>query len=149
MKNIILKKVVVMAMALIVLTSVLSFSLPALAVTNDSTIFWGNGNVDQNGIQGTLGLGNRDPRDIAAQVIRIILGFLGIVAVIIILLGGFKWMTAGGNEDKVGEAKKLIIAGVIGLVIIIAAFAIATFVLNSLINARGQGGGILMLSLRA
>ncbi|MFH0956085.1 MAG: hypothetical protein V1801_02650, partial [Candidatus Falkowbacteria bacterium] len=72
------------------------------------------------------------PRAIAAQVINIILGFLGIVAVIIILLGGFKWMTAGGNEDKVGEAKKLITAGIIGLVIILAAFAIATFVLTQL-----------------
>jgi len=80
-------------------------------------------------------LGERDPRDIAASVIRVILGFLGIVAVIIILLGGFKWMTAGGNEDKVGEAKKLITAGIIGLVIILAAFAIATFVLNSLLSA--------------
>ena len=71
-------------------------------------------------------------------VIRIALGFLGIIAVIIILLGGFKWMTAGGNEDKVGEAKKLITAGVIGLVIIISAFAIATFVLDSLITATSN-----------
>jgi hypothetical protein len=51
------------------------------------------------------------------------------------LLGGFKWMTAGGNEDKVGEAKKLITAGIIGLVIILAAFAIATFVLSQLLSA--------------
>jgi hypothetical protein len=57
------------------------------------------------------------------------------VAVVIILLGGFKWMTAGGNEDKVGEAKKLITAGIIGLVIIVASFAIASFVLNSLMGA--------------
>lgn len=137
MKKKLLKKAVVMAMALMVLTPVLSFSLPALAAGN-SNIFWGNSNdpgATQGEIKNTLGLGDRDPRDIAAQVIKIILGFLGIIAVIIILLGGFKWMTAGGNEDKVGEAKKLIIAGVIGLVIIIAAFAIATFVLNSLVNA--------------
>lgn len=124
----------VIAMALIVMTPVLSFSLPALA---DSTIFWGDAskNADQAGVKGTLQLGDKDPREIAANVIKIILGFLGIVAVIIILLGGFKWMTAGGNEDKVGEAKKLIVAGIIGLVIIIASFAIATFVLNSLMTA--------------
>jgi hypothetical protein len=50
-------------------------------------------------------------------------------------LGGFKWMTAGGNEDKVGEAKKLIVAGIIGLVIILGSFAIATFVLTQLTAA--------------
>ena len=135
MKNKLLKKAVVLAMALIVFTSVLSFSLPALAAGNSNT-FWGNtATTNESGVGTELGLGNKDPRDIAAQVIKIILAFLGIIAVIIILLGGFKWMTAGGNEDKVGEAKKLITAGIIGLVIIVAAFAIATFVLNSLINA--------------
>ena len=129
-----MKKIVVMAMALFVLTPVLSFSLPALAATTGDLNPWGSDQLKDN-IKTTTGLGERDPRDIAASVIRIILGFLGIVAVIIILLGGFKWMTAGGNEDKVGEAKKLITAGIIGLVIIVAAFAIATFVLNSLISA--------------
>lgn len=123
-----------MAMALFILTPVMAFSLPALAADLDP---WGgdSGGPSQGEIKDTIGLGDRDPRDMAAAIIRIILGFLGIVAVIIILLGGFKWMTAGGNEDKVGEAKKLITAGIIGLVIILAAFAIATFVLNSLISA--------------
>ena len=134
MKKILLKKVVVIAMALFVLTPVFAFSLPAIAADLDP---WGSDQLKDN-IQETTGLGERDPRDIAASVIRVILGFLGIVAVIIILLGGFKWMTAGGNEDKVSEAKKLITAGIIGLVIIVAAFAIATFVLNSLISATTE-----------
>ncbi len=127
-----------MAMALFILTPALAFSLsaPALA-TSDALNPWGTDALKDN-IQTTTGLGDRDPRDIAASIIRIILGFLGIVAVIIILLGGFKWMTAGGNEDKVGEAKKLITAGIIGLVIIVAAFAIATFVLNSLMQATTE-----------
>lgn len=134
MKKILLKKIMVMVMALIVLTPVLTFSLPAVADELDP---WGS-NTLKNNVRDITGLGERDPRNIAASVIRIILGFLGIVAVVIILLGGFKWMTAGGNEDKVGEAKKLITAGVIGLVIIIAAFAIATFVLDALIGAVNE-----------
>ncbi len=121
-----------MAMSLIVLTPFLSFSLPVIAAELDP---WGG--TKENFVTET-GLAERDPRDIAASVIRIILGFLGIIAVIIILLGGFKWMTAGGNEDKVGEAKKLITAGIIGLVIILAAFGIATFVLSSLMTAVGN-----------
>jgi protein-S-isoprenylcysteine O-methyltransferase Ste14 len=132
MKKALFKKVVMLGVSLFVLTPVLAFSLPAFAA--DTLNPWGSDTLKEN-VQTETGLGERDPRDIAASVINIILGFLGIVAVIIILLGGFKWMTAGGNEDKVGEAKKLITAGIIGLVIIVASFAIATFVLDSLINA--------------
>jgi len=44
-------------------------------------------------------------------------------------------MTAAGNEDQVGEAKKIIVAGIIGLVIILASWGIASFVLNSLLEA--------------
>jgi len=70
-----------------------------------------------------------------ANIINIILGFLGIVAVIIILAGGFKWMTAGGNEDKVAESRQMIIQGIIGLVIVFAAWAIASFVISNLQSA--------------
>jgi len=75
-----------------------------------------------------------------ARIINILLGFLGVIAVILVLLGGFKWMTAAGNEDKIGEAKKLMGAGVVGLVIILAAYAIAAFVVNQLVEATGFRG---------
>jgi len=83
-----------------------------------------------------IGLGTQDVRTTIANVIRAFMGLLGIVAVVIILLGGFKWMTAGGSEEKVGEAKKLIISGIIGLVIILSAYAIATFVVGSIVNGN-------------
>jgi uncharacterized membrane protein YqaE (UPF0057 family) len=83
-------------------------------------------------------LGNKDPRTMVTQIINVLLTLLGIVAVIIVLLGGFKWMTAGGNEDKVGEAKKILGAGVIGLVLILAAWGIAAFILNTLMDATGN-----------
>jgi len=82
----------------------------------------------------SIGLGTKDVRETIGGVIRAFMGLLGIVAVIIILLGGFKWMTAGGSEEKVGEAKKLIISGVIGLIIIMMAYAIAAFVVNAIVN---------------
>jgi hypothetical protein len=83
----------------------------------------------------SIGLGTKDVRETISSIIRAFMGLLGIIAVCIILLGGFKWMTAAGNEEKVGEAKKLIISGVIGLVIIMSAYAIATFVVGSVVNA--------------
>ena len=81
------------------------------------------------------GLGQQDLKAGLGELINVALGFLGIIAVIIILFGGFKWMTAGGNDEKVGEAKRLIIAGIVGLAIILSAYAITTFVLQSLIDA--------------
>ncbi len=81
------------------------------------------------------GLRTKDIRTTVASIINVALGLLGIVAVVIILIGGFEWMTAGGNEEKTGEAKKRIMAGIIGLAIILSAYAIATFVINSLANA--------------
>jgi len=90
-------------------------------------------NSVNNGLNGTLS--NGDPRAMAGRIINIALSFLGIIAVVIILLGGFKWMTAAGNEEKVDEAKKLLGAGVIGLVIILAAWALAGFIINQIYSA--------------
>lgn len=83
-------------------------------------------------------LTSQDLRTVVARVINIILGLLGTIAVIIIIIGGFKWMTAGGNEDKVGESKKLMAAGVIGLAIVLAAYSIASFVVRGLTEATEE-----------
>ncbi len=90
----------------------------------------------------TLGLGGDDIRLIIARIIRAVLGFLGILALCIVLYGGFVYMTAGGDEEKVGKAKKIIINGVIGLAIILSAFAIAQFVINKLAEATGANVGV-------
>ncbi len=100
---------------------------------------WGADKLGNDYVGNETNLGNKDPRMIAAAVIRVILGFLGIIAVVLILLGGFKWMTAAGNEDKIDEAKKIISAGVIGLVIILASYGIANFVIDSVLNATNSG----------
>src|SRR3989339_1528209 len=88
----------------------------------------------------STGLGSRDLKDTITAVLNVLLGFLGIIAVIVILLGGFKWMTAMGNEEKVGEAKKLIGAGIVGLVIILAAYAIAIYVVSTIASATIDEG---------
>lgn len=106
------------------------FALPALA--QDANTLFGVNAVD-NGLGNSLAKG--DPRTIIARIINFALGFLGVIAVGIILFGGFKWMTAAGNEDKVSEAKKLLGAGVIGLIIILAAWAVATFIIAQIYGA--------------
>ncbi|HSR89365.1 MAG TPA: hypothetical protein VLK22_03155 [Candidatus Udaeobacter sp.] len=83
----------------------------------------------------STGLGQKDIRVTVASIIKTAMGLLGIVAVVIILIGGFKWMTAGGNEEQTGEAKGYIFSGIIGLAIILSAYALATYVINSLVSA--------------
>lgn len=103
------------------------------ALTPDQ--MFGGGDVSGSEFAGTAGLGSGSLPKTIASIINVIIGFLGIVAVVIMLLGGFKWMTAGGNDDKVKEAKKLMIAGVIGLVIVLSSFSIAQFVLGQVYTA--------------
>ncbi|MFA5128279.1 MAG: LamG-like jellyroll fold domain-containing protein [Patescibacteria group bacterium] len=87
------------------------------------------------------GLSNTDIRLTIARIIRVALGLLGIVALVLILYGGFVWMTAGGDEEKIQKAKKILVNAVIGLIIILSAYAIASFVINTLVKATGGGNG--------
>lgn len=76
-----------------------------------------------------------DLRQTIANIINVALGFLGIIAVIIVLVGGFKYMIAGGDESKTKEARGWIISGIIGLAIILSGWAITSFVIGQLIEA--------------
>ncbi|MBT3538607.1 hypothetical protein HOF40_03390 [Candidatus Parcubacteria bacterium] len=89
-------------------------------------------------------LGSQDLRTTAASIINVALSLLGIVSVVIILIGGFRWMTAGGNDEKVGEARKWIFSGIIGLAIILSAWAISRFVLEKLVTATDANQGNLI-----
>ncbi|MEA3463822.1 MAG: hypothetical protein U9R14_01990 [Patescibacteria group bacterium] len=93
-----------------------------------------------------IGLGDTDPRVIIAKIIRIALGFLGIIAVGIIMYAGWLWMSSEGDEEKINQSKKILKNAIIGLIIILSAFAIVSFILNKLIGATtgsgpGEGGG--------
>ena len=83
------------------------------------------------------GLGQTDLRTTIARIIRAALAFLGVIAVVIIIWGGFKWMTSGGADEKVRDARKLIVMGIVGLAIVLSAYAIAQFVISSLATATG------------
>ena len=77
---------------------------------------------------------DRQLQDIIVLVINSVLGLLGVIFLVLIIYAGFLWMTAGGNEDQVGKAKGLLINAIIGVIIIVAAYAISYFVLHALIN---------------
>ncbi len=75
---------------------------------------------------------NSDFKTTITNTINWVLGFLGVVAVVLILWGGFKMMTASGDEEKAAAGKKTLVYAVIGLVVIFLAWGIASFVLSQL-----------------
>lgn len=77
---------------------------------------------------------DRPLADIVGSLINVFLGFLGIVFLILLIYAGFLWMTAQGDKDKVSKAQDTIRQAIIGLIVVIAAFAISNFVLGSLVN---------------
>src|SRR3989338_8671225 len=94
------------------------------------------GSQDDSTIASELNIGtNTDIRTSIIGIVQFILGFLGLLAVIIVLYAGFQWMTAAGNEEKVTSARATLTAGLIGLVIILAAYALTQFVINTITGA--------------
>ena len=66
------------------------------------------------------------------QVTNVILYIVGIIAVIMLIVGGIKYVVSGGDSKKVTDAKNTVLYAIIGLVICFLAFAIVNFVLPSL-----------------
>lgn len=70
----------------------------------------------------------KDIRSIIASIVKVLLGFLGIIFTVLLILAGFKYMTSGGDQDKIKEAVNQIRNAVIGLLIVIAAYSITYYV---------------------
>lgn len=128
MKTLTLKKIMV-GMVLVMVVSL--FAVPAVVSAQGSPA---NSNFGLENVNFGISR-NDDLKGTINSIIQVLLGFLGILAVIIILWGGFIWMTAAGDETKVDKAKKLIVSGIIGIVIILAAYAIASFVIININSA--------------
>lgn len=88
-----------------------------------------------------IGLGTQDIRTTIAKVIYYFLGLLGMVGVCLILYAGFVWMTSQGNEEKITQAKRIMVNAIIGLCIIMSAFAITYFIFRAITGEGGLTGG--------
>lgn len=75
---------------------------------------------------------------LVGKIVAAILSLLGIVFFGLVLYAGFTWMSAMGNTEKVTKAKDMLEAAVIGLALVVAAYAVASFVFS---RFGGGGGG--------
>ncbi len=81
------------------------------------------------GLPGTEGYDMTLLDRIAVMINRSLM-ILAILFLIIIIVGGFKWMTSGGNQEDIEKAKKMLTAGIVGMAIVFFAFGISAFVFN-------------------
>jgi len=70
----------------------------------------------------------QDPTSLIGKAIGILLGFIGVIFLGLMIYGGFTWMMARGNQAEVDKAKKMIESAIIGLIIVLAAYAITYYV---------------------
>ena len=120
------KKIIAFAMLALLM-------LPVVVLAQKPVLDLGLTPVEQN-----IALGTSDIRVTIARIINVALGLLGVVCVVIVIAGGVMWMTSAGDPAKTGKAKGIIVAGIIGLAIILSAYAIASFVISNLTTAVNQ-----------
>ena len=92
-------------------------------------------NPETDGIK----LSSADPRTVAVKIINVFLGLLGIIAVSLIIYGGFIWMTSGGNEEKVTQARRILRNATIGLAIILASWGIVSLIFRKMADTGSMG----------
>jgi hypothetical protein len=76
------------------------------------------------------GFGGTKIENILQTIINVVLGFVGVIFLIMILYGGLIWMTARGSPEDVEKAKKLIEAAIIGIIIVFAAYGVSYFLIS-------------------
>lgn len=79
--------------------------------------------------------GPQDPRVIVARLIKTTLTITGIIALALAVYAGFTWMTAGGNDEKIALAKKVLIYSAVGFAIILMSYSITIFVYRGIYNS--------------
>lgn len=124
----------------------LSLALPSLSLAQTATMTSNPnpGPLDRlkNVAEGPYGsVDETSVATIVGTIARVIMSLLGIVFVILIIVSGYQWMTAGGNDEELKKAKQRMTNAVIGLVIVLSAWAIWSFVNTFLIGGGSTGTG--------
>lgn len=90
-------------------------------------------------VNDATGLGDATPIEVTATIVGAFLNILGVLAFVLFVYAGFRWMTAAGREQEVNKAKEMMKQAIIGFVIILAAYSIARYVFTIIEGATGQG----------
>jgi len=115
----------------------LGLSVGAITLFNVVPAFAQNVLTPTDNVVSDISGGATDFRSLIITIIQYFLGFLGLLAVIMIIYGGVTYVTSAGNDEAIGNAKKIIMYALIGLIVIILSFVVVNFVLGA---GTGAGG---------
>ena len=93
----------------------------------------------------TIGVNQFTMAEIAGTAVKVFLSILGIIFIGLMLYGGYMWMMDRGSSESIEKAKETIKTAIIGLVIVIGAYAISYFIFSRitqdvLTDPKGGGG---------
>jgi hypothetical protein len=93
------------------------------------------------GLQGLFGYGGLNSSQSLTELIAnvIMLLFAGAIAVVFVIIGGYQYLTSGGNEETAEKGKKTLINAIIGVVIIVMAYVIINVIVNLVSSPNGYG----------
>lgn len=118
---------------IIYLTCLVMFLLlPFFAFAQNSTISLLQEVAETGGYEGGV-----DEFSLSLLIGDVIYGFLsllGVIFVVLMIYGGFKWMKASGRSDEVEKAQNIIRQAIIGLIITVSSYAISIFVFEKLLT---------------
>jgi len=83
---------------------------------------------------GFSGAGNDTITEVIVRVVSIALALAGLIAILFLIIGGFRYVTAAGNEEAAESAKKTILNSIIGIIVIILAYVILRVIENALLG---------------
>lgn len=113
--------------------------MPFLAYAQ-TTVGNGLSNSGMMSLFGSTGLNSSQSlSDLIVNVIRIMLLFAGAVAVFFVIVGGYQYIASGGNEETAEKGKKTLINAIIGIIVVVLAYAIINVIVNLVGSNSGSG----------
>jgi glucose uptake protein GlcU len=97
-----------------------------------SALAQGSLNPDCNGSVNILCGQNWRAGSLFQEIIGILLGIVGLISVLFIIIGGFRYITSAGNEEQAEAGKKTLQNAIIGLVVVILCYVIVNVIINML-----------------
>ena len=122
----------------------------AISASIAAWLFVGTAQASGLGVQGgaNAARGADQPIDLFgvggtfSTITNVLLFIVGAIAVIMIVIGGLRYVTSGGNQNAVTAAKNTILYAIIGIIVAILAYAVINFVLGSLLPGNGGGTSV-------
>ena len=135
--------ILILLLSIFVISNAVLAASPSLSLNLKDAFGVNDGKVDDplDAVAGTAGYDVKEAtaktgfNTMVSQIIQTALSLLGVIFIVLMVYGGYLWMTDRGNSEQVEKSKKLITAAIIGLIIVVSAYAISYFVLEALTSA--------------